>query len=130
MVTLGLNRALRRISLACLVMFVLLLVNINYVQGFEAASLANEPGNARAFYARSSSTSAAASSPPTDVSIADSTPSKKRHATSTSGTTPTAPCTRRSPATTRCTARPASSTTENKLLTGTDSALTVTTSST
>jgi penicillin-binding protein A len=45
------NRALRRISIAILVMFVLLLINLNYVQGFEAASLANEPGNARAFYA-------------------------------------------------------------------------------
>jgi penicillin-binding protein A len=45
------NRALRRISIAILVMFVLLLININYLQGFEAASLANEPGNSRAFYA-------------------------------------------------------------------------------
>jgi penicillin-binding protein A len=45
------NRALRRISLAVLVMFLLLLVNINYLQGVEPASLANEPGNSRAFYA-------------------------------------------------------------------------------
>ena len=44
------NRALRRISIAILVMFLLLLININYLQGFEAASLANEPGNSRAFY--------------------------------------------------------------------------------
>ena len=43
------NRALRRVSLACLAMFVLLLVNVNYVQGFEASSLANEPGNGRTF---------------------------------------------------------------------------------
>jgi len=43
------NRALRRISLACLVMFVLLLINANYVQAFEANSLANKPGNARTF---------------------------------------------------------------------------------
>ena len=43
------NRALRRVSLICLVMFVLLLVNANYVQGFEASSLANEPGNGRTF---------------------------------------------------------------------------------
>src|SRR5713226_6856637 len=43
------NRALRRISLACLVMFVLLLVNANYVQAFEANSLVNKPGNARTF---------------------------------------------------------------------------------
>ena len=43
------NRALFRLSLACLVMFVLLLINVNYVQAFEASSLASEPGNARAF---------------------------------------------------------------------------------
>jgi penicillin-binding protein A len=43
------NHALRRVSLIALVMFVLLLVNVNYVQGFEASSLANEPGNGRTF---------------------------------------------------------------------------------
>jgi penicillin-binding protein A len=43
------NRALSRISLACLVMFVLLLININYVQAFESNSLANRPGNVRTF---------------------------------------------------------------------------------
>jgi penicillin-binding protein A len=43
------NRALFRLSLACLVMFVLLLVNVNYVQAFESSSLANRPGNARTF---------------------------------------------------------------------------------
>jgi penicillin-binding protein A len=46
------NRALRRVSLICLVLFVLLLVNINYVQGFQANSLANEPGNGRTFSAQ------------------------------------------------------------------------------
>ena len=46
------NRALRRMSIAVLVMFVLLLVNINYLQGFEPASLATKPGNARAFEAQ------------------------------------------------------------------------------
>jgi peptidoglycan glycosyltransferase len=45
------NRALRRISIAVLAMFVLLLININYLQGFEPASLATKPGNSRAFYA-------------------------------------------------------------------------------
>ena len=30
-------------------LFVLLLINVNYVQGFEASSLANEPGNGRTF---------------------------------------------------------------------------------
>jgi len=43
------NHALRRVALISLVMFVLLLVNVNYVQGFEASSLANEPGNGRTF---------------------------------------------------------------------------------
>ena len=43
------NHALRRVSLIALVMFVLLLINVNYVQGFEASSLANEPGNGRTF---------------------------------------------------------------------------------
>jgi peptidoglycan glycosyltransferase len=45
------NRALRRISIAVLVMFVLLLINVNYLQGFDTASLAGKPGNSRAFYA-------------------------------------------------------------------------------
>ena len=43
------NRALRRISLACLVMFVLLLINVNYLQGFQANSLAGKKGNSRTF---------------------------------------------------------------------------------
>jgi penicillin-binding protein A len=45
------NRALRRISIAVLVMFLLLLINVNYLQGFEPASLATEPGNSRALSA-------------------------------------------------------------------------------
>lgn len=43
------NRALHRISLACLAMFVLLLLNVNYVQAFQSTSLAGEPGNIRIF---------------------------------------------------------------------------------
>ncbi len=43
------NRALLRISVACLVMFVLLLLNMNYVQAFETGKLAGEPGNVRVF---------------------------------------------------------------------------------
>ncbi len=42
------NRALRRISIAVLVMFLLLLINVNYLQGFQTSSLAGEPGNSRA----------------------------------------------------------------------------------
>jgi peptidoglycan glycosyltransferase len=45
------NQALRRISYAVLAMFLLLLINVNYLQGFQTSSLANEPGNSRAFYA-------------------------------------------------------------------------------
>jgi len=47
------NRALKRLSIAILVMFLLLLVNVNYLQGFETASLAAKPGNSRTFYAQS-----------------------------------------------------------------------------
>jgi penicillin-binding protein A len=43
------NRALFRLSLACLAMFVLLLLNVNYVQAFQANSLASRPGNVRVF---------------------------------------------------------------------------------
>src|SRR5262249_35987270 len=43
------NRALLKVSLACLAMFVLLLLNINYVQAFKASKLAAEPGNVRVF---------------------------------------------------------------------------------
>jgi peptidoglycan glycosyltransferase len=45
------NRALKWLSAAVLVMFLLLLVNVNYLQGFESGSLAAKPGNSRAFYA-------------------------------------------------------------------------------
>ncbi|MGO9079397.1 MAG: peptidoglycan D,D-transpeptidase FtsI family protein [Streptosporangiaceae bacterium] len=43
------NRAILRLSLACLVMFAALLVNLNYVQGFQASALAGKPGNVRTF---------------------------------------------------------------------------------
>jgi peptidoglycan glycosyltransferase len=43
------NRALLRLSMACLAMFVLLLINVNYVQAFESTSLADKPGNIRIF---------------------------------------------------------------------------------
>lgn len=42
------NRALKRISIAVLVMFLLLLVNVNYLQGFETSSLSTRPFNIRA----------------------------------------------------------------------------------
>jgi penicillin-binding protein A len=41
------NRALKRISIAVLVMFLALMININYLQGFETASLATRPDNIR-----------------------------------------------------------------------------------
>jgi peptidoglycan glycosyltransferase len=43
------NRAILRISLACLALFVLLLINVNYVQAFESTKLAGESGNTRIF---------------------------------------------------------------------------------
>ena len=46
------NRALLRVSLACLALFVLLLLNANYVQGFETTKLADEPHNVRVFDAQ------------------------------------------------------------------------------
>lgn len=45
------NLALKRISIAILVMFVLLLINTNYLQAFEANSLAAKPYNGRALAA-------------------------------------------------------------------------------
>jgi penicillin-binding protein A len=42
------NRSLKRISLAVLVMFLLLMINVNYLQGFETTSLASRPFNDRA----------------------------------------------------------------------------------
>jgi penicillin-binding protein A len=44
------NRALKRISIAVLVMFLLLLINVNYLQAFETSKLADDPENSRAAY--------------------------------------------------------------------------------
>jgi penicillin-binding protein A len=79
------NRALFRLSLACLIMFVLLLINVNYVQAFESNSLANRPGNARTFdeqfqYQRGSIVAGGVGGP---LTIADSLPTTA----STSGNT-------------------------------------------
>jgi penicillin-binding protein A len=79
------NRALFRLSLACLAMFVLLLLNVNYVQAFEPSSLASRPGNARTFdqqfqFQRGSIVAAGVGGPTT---IAESLPTKA----STSGNT-------------------------------------------
>ncbi len=73
------NRALFRLSLACLAMFVLLLLNVNYVQAFEASSLASKPGNIRTFdqqfqYQRGSIIATGGPGPP--VKIAESVPAK------------------------------------------------------
>ena len=68
------NRALLRISLACLAMFVLLLLNVNYLQAFRSTKLATETGNVRIFnqqftYQRGSIVAAGDSG---DVTIAQS----------------------------------------------------------
>src|ERR1700729_2773042 len=42
-----LNRPIKRVSIAVLVLFVILLVNVNYLQAVDAPSLANGPENAR-----------------------------------------------------------------------------------
>jgi penicillin-binding protein A len=44
------NRPIKRISIAVLAMFIILLVNVNYLQAVEAPSLANKPFNDRAQY--------------------------------------------------------------------------------
>jgi cell division protein FtsI/penicillin-binding protein 2 len=72
------NRALLRISLACLVMFVLLLLNVNYLQAFRAPKLASATGNIRVFneqftYQRGS---IIANGDGTDLKIAQSVPVK------------------------------------------------------
>ena len=46
----GMNRSVKRVSLAVLVMFLVLLVNVNYLQAVQAPSLANEPRNDRATF--------------------------------------------------------------------------------
>ena len=46
------NRALKRLSVAALVMFLLLLINVNYLQGFQTTKLAALPGNSRTFYSQ------------------------------------------------------------------------------
>jgi penicillin-binding protein A len=68
------NRALLRISLACLAMFVLLLLNINYLQAFKATKLASEPGNVRVFDQQFSNQRGAivAAGDSKDVTIAES----------------------------------------------------------
>jgi penicillin-binding protein A len=43
------NKALRRLSIACLVMFVVLMLDVNYLQVFRVNKLANEAGNSRVF---------------------------------------------------------------------------------
>ncbi len=43
------NRAIRRISIATLVLFVVLMINVNYLQVFRVNSLASEAYNARIF---------------------------------------------------------------------------------
>ena len=46
----GMNRSIKRVSLAVLVMFVVLIVNVNYLQAVQAPSLANRPLNDRTEY--------------------------------------------------------------------------------
>jgi peptidoglycan glycosyltransferase len=72
------NRSLLRISLACLAMFVLLLLNLNYVQAFETTKLAGEPGNIRIFNEQFTYQRGAiiANGDGTDLKIADSVPVK------------------------------------------------------
>ena len=49
----GMNRSIKRIAIAVLVMFVILLVDVNYLQAVQAPSLANRPLNDRTEYEQS-----------------------------------------------------------------------------
>ncbi len=46
----GMNRPIKRIALAALVMFLILLVDVNYLQAVQAPGLVNKPQNNRAAY--------------------------------------------------------------------------------
>src|ERR1700745_1308246 len=46
----GMNRPIKRIALAALVLFVVLLLDVNYLQAVQAPSLANKPLNDRTEY--------------------------------------------------------------------------------
>ena len=46
------NGTLKRASIACMVMFALLMLNVNYIQGSQADKLRNDPLNARQFVAQ------------------------------------------------------------------------------
>jgi penicillin-binding protein A len=72
------NRALLRISLACLAMFVLLLLNVNWLQGFRTTSLASQKGNVRVFNEQFTFQrgSIIANGDGTDLKIAESLPVK------------------------------------------------------
>lgn len=48
----GMNRPIKRVAIAALVMFVILLVDVNYLQAVEGPGLANRPLNDRAEYAQ------------------------------------------------------------------------------
>ena len=53
-----LNRSIRRVSIAVLILFLILLVNVNYLQAVEAPSLANGQLNDRTEYDRPRSSGA------------------------------------------------------------------------
>src|ERR1700749_3539706 len=48
----GMNRPIKRLALAALVMFVILLIDVNYLQAVQAPSLASQPENGRTEYAQ------------------------------------------------------------------------------
>ncbi len=48
----GMNRPIKRVALAALVMFLILLVDVNYLQAVQAPSLANKPENGRTAFAQ------------------------------------------------------------------------------
>src|SRR5258708_27790464 len=48
----GMNRPIKRVAIAVLVMFLILLVDVNYLQAVQAPGLASRPSNPRTEYAQ------------------------------------------------------------------------------
>ena len=98
----GMNKPIRRVAFVAMMMFALLLANGTYMMIFRQSALAAEPQNRRvrdAEFAQNRGSILAAGK----TEIAKTEPIDDR--SSTSGSTPTARCTRRSPASTPTTTR-------------------------
>ena len=87
------NHALRRVAVIVLILFGLLLFNVNYVQAFQPTSLAGDPGNGRTFAQQFQYQRGSIVASDGKTVIADSVPVKGIY--TTSATTRPPRCTRR-----------------------------------